>query len=188
MRRQADVPVPPPEEQQQLMQFIQKQAKLLEQARAIEAQQRAAAAKVWIPSLVIENVQGTHAARVPPLQQPALAREEDMWRTPRSCSLAERGYRGRHAMHRLQEQQPAQPEMVEIDQWIVDFAHLFRDTTGLDFDRHVELHNLGFDKIQVQGACKCKCAELAGKSLEVLASPEACLASLRCQQHVVIRV
>jgi hypothetical protein len=51
----------------------------------------------------------------------------------------------------LQEQQPAaQPEMVEIDQWIVDFAHLFRDSTGLDFDRHVELHNLGFDKIQVR--------------------------------------
>jgi hypothetical protein len=40
--------------------------------------------------------------------------------------------------------------MVEIDQWIVDFAHLFRDSTGLDFDRHVELHNLGFDKIQVR--------------------------------------
>jgi tetratricopeptide (TPR) repeat protein len=89
---EADVPPPPPEEQQQLVQFIQKQAKLLEQARAIEAQQRATAAKE---------------------QQPA-----------------------------------AQPEMVEIDQWIVDFAHLFRDSTGLDFDRHVELHNLGFDKIQ----------------------------------------
>jgi hypothetical protein len=40
------VPPPPPEEQQQLVQFIQKQAKLLEQARAIEAQQRATAAKV----------------------------------------------------------------------------------------------------------------------------------------------
>lgn len=40
------MPAPPPEEQQQLMQFIQKQTKLLEQARAIEAQQRAAAAKV----------------------------------------------------------------------------------------------------------------------------------------------
>ncbi len=40
--------------------------------------------------------------------------------------------------------------MVEIDQWIVDFAHLFRDSTGLDFDRHVELHNLGWDKIQAR--------------------------------------
>ena len=40
------MPPPPPEEQQQLVQFIQKQAKLLEQARAIEAQQRATAAKV----------------------------------------------------------------------------------------------------------------------------------------------
>jgi chemotaxis protein histidine kinase CheA len=38
--------------------------------------------------------------------------------------------------------------VVEIDQWIVDFAHLFRDSTGIDFDRHVELHNLGWDKIQ----------------------------------------
>ena len=47
---QADVPPPPPEEQQQLVQFIQKQAKLLEQARAIEAQQRATAAKVIFTS------------------------------------------------------------------------------------------------------------------------------------------
>lgn len=43
---QADVPQPPLEEQQQLMQLIQKQARLLEQARALEAQQRAATAKV----------------------------------------------------------------------------------------------------------------------------------------------
>jgi hypothetical protein len=50
MRAQADVPPPPPEEQQQLVQFIQKQAKLLEQARAIEAQQRATAAKVSLPT------------------------------------------------------------------------------------------------------------------------------------------
>jgi hypothetical protein len=48
MHAQADVPPPPPEEQQALVQFIQKQAKLMEQARAIEAQQRATAAKVPI--------------------------------------------------------------------------------------------------------------------------------------------
>ena len=43
-------------------------------------------------------------------------------------------------------------ETVEIDQWIVDFAHLFRDLAGLDFDRHVELNNMGWDKIQVRAA------------------------------------
>lgn len=40
------MPAPPVEEQQQLMRLIQNQAKLLEQARALEAQRASAAAKV----------------------------------------------------------------------------------------------------------------------------------------------
>mmetsp|Transcript_14445 Transcript_14445/g.43688 ORF Transcript_14445/g.43688 Transcript_14445/m.43688 type:complete len:721 (-) Transcript_14445:878-3040(-) len=52
----------------------------------------------------------------------------------------------------LQQQQggPQQQDggVIEIDQWIVDFAHLFRDSTGVEFDKHIELNNLGWDKIQ----------------------------------------
>lgn len=39
-------------------------------------------------------------------------------------------------------------EVYEIDEWLVDFANLFREITGVDSDRHVELHNLGWDKTQ----------------------------------------
>ena len=39
--------------------------------------------------------------------------------------------------------------MIEIDQWIVDFAHLFRDSTGIEFEKNIELNNLAWDKIQV---------------------------------------
>ncbi len=44
---------------------------------------------------------------------------------------------------------PQDAGVMEIDQWVVDFAHLFRDSTGVEFDKHVELSNLGWDKIQV---------------------------------------
>jgi hypothetical protein len=83
-----------------------------------------------------------------------------------------------------QEQQPAaQPEMVEIDQWIVDFAHLFRDSTGLDFDRHVELHNLGFDKIQVRALRALPCdkpSSYACNRLQVLDIRHRVLAASGC--------
>eukprot|EP00210_Caulerpa_lentillifera_P005134 g4906.t1 len=36
----------------------------------------------------------------------------------------------------------------EIDDWLVDFANLFRERTGIDPDRHVDMHNLGVEKCQ----------------------------------------
>lgn len=36
----------------------------------------------------------------------------------------------------------------EVDDWLVDFANLFRERTGIDPDRHVDLHNLGVEKCQ----------------------------------------
>jgi hypothetical protein len=34
---------------------------------------------------------------------------------------------------------------VAIDDWLIDFANLFRDTSGLDADRHIDFHNSGWD-------------------------------------------
>jgi hypothetical protein len=34
---------------------------------------------------------------------------------------------------------------VTIDDWLIDFANLFRDTSGLDADRHIDFHNAGWD-------------------------------------------
>eukprot|EP00210_Caulerpa_lentillifera_P004482 g4276.t1 len=36
----------------------------------------------------------------------------------------------------------------EIDDWLVEFANLFRERTGIDPDRHVDMHNLGVEKCQ----------------------------------------
>lgn len=36
-------------------------------------------------------------------------------------------------------------EVVEIDEWLVDFANLFREMSGIDPDRHIDFHNEGWD-------------------------------------------
>ena len=36
-----------------------------------------------------------------------------------------------------QQAQTSSGEIIEIDDWLVDFVHLFRDTTGIDADRSV---------------------------------------------------
>eukprot|EP00803_Ostreobium_quekettii_P008486 evm.model.scf_2126.1 EVM.evm.TU.scf_2126.1 scf_2126:13698-15628(-) len=36
----------------------------------------------------------------------------------------------------------------EIDDWLLDFANLFRESLGIEPDRHVEMHNIGVEKCQ----------------------------------------
>ena len=44
-----------------------------------------------------------------------------------------------------------QPEgQFEPDQWLIDFASLFRDHLGVEPDRHLDLLSLGWDKLQVR--------------------------------------
>lgn len=42
----------------------------------------------------------------------------------------------------------AAPEAVEMDQWLVDFAGLFREVLGIDTDKHLDLSQIGWDKLQ----------------------------------------
>lgn len=44
------------------------------------------------------------------------------------------------------EQQPQ--ETYEIEQWLVDFANLFRDALGVEPDKHLDLTNFGWEKLQ----------------------------------------
>ena len=50
-------------------------------------------------------------------------------------------------MQSSQEQQQPQ-EVYEIEQWLVDFANLFRDQLGVEPDRHLDLTNFGWEKLQ----------------------------------------
>lgn len=45
----------------------------------------------------------------------------------------------------------------EIDDWLVDFAHLFRENLGIDPERHVDMHTLGVEKCQkaLEAAIHC---------------------------------
>jgi hypothetical protein len=42
-------------------------------------------------------------------------------------------------------------EVVEIDDWLIDFANLFRDVSGVDAERHVEIQNEGWAGPGVSG-------------------------------------
>lgn len=86
-----------------------------------------------------------------PPDEEIAAMQEMMMRQAAAMEKHSRGrQRAQQEAQAAQQAQQAKEEggVIEIDQWIVDFAHVFRDTTGLEFDRHVELSNLGWDKIQ----------------------------------------
>ena len=51
------------------------------------------------------------------------------------------------SVQEAQEQQQQQ-EPYEIEQWLVEFANLFRDQLGVEPDRHLDLQNLGWEKLQ----------------------------------------
>lgn len=46
--------------------------------------------------------------------------------------------------------QQQQQETFEIDQWIVDFAQLFREQLGVDPDKHLDLTNIAWEKLQAR--------------------------------------
>ncbi|GLC33808.1 hypothetical protein PLESTM_000121800 [Pleodorina starrii] len=42
---------------------------------------------------------------------------------------------------------PQPSEEIHLDSWLVDFAQLFIQQTGLEPDKHVDLHNMGWDSV-----------------------------------------
>jgi hypothetical protein len=40
-------------------------------------------------------------------------------------------------------------EAFEIDQWILDFANLFREQLNIEPDKHLDLTNMGWERLQV---------------------------------------
>jgi hypothetical protein len=55
-----------------------------------------------------------------------------------------------HALGVLQwcNQEPEPQEDVALDNWLLDFAAVFRETSGIDPERHFELQQLGWEKVQ----------------------------------------
>ena len=49
----------------------------------------------------------------------------------------------------------SQQETFEVDQWILDFAHLFRESLNIEPDRHLDLSNMGWDRLQARPLHQC---------------------------------
>ena len=77
---------------------------------------------------------------------------------------------------------------------MVDFAHLFRDSTGVEFDKHAELSNLGWDKIQVRPLARSPRAgpwppfswRAASNGCLQACAPRAADCSPDCAQNIVL--
>lgn len=62
-----------------------------------------------------------------------------------SQKASERARKGKANDKKLEN---VEDSVFEIDDWLIDFANLFRERTGIDPDRHVDMHNLGVEKCQ----------------------------------------
>ena len=63
-------------------------------------------------------------------------------------------------------------EVVEFDDWLLDFAELFREHLGIDADGHVDLHNEGLEK--------CNAALEEAVSFHFNCSPESVQSAPAC--------
>ncbi len=46
-----------------------------------------------------------------------------------------------------EEQPPQQQEEYLVDQWVLDFANIFRDYTSVDPQQPLDIQSMGFDKL-----------------------------------------
>lgn len=51
-------------------------------------------------------------------------------------------------------------EAFEIDQWILDFANLFREQLNIEPDKHLDLTNMGWERLQVIGVPPARCVTM----------------------------
>lgn len=91
-------------------------------------------------------------AALPPLKvtvQP-VASEADVPKVPEEEELERQALvaaqqRAAQAKATARKEEQGGNDVYEIDEWLIDFANLFRDMTGIDPDRHVDFHNLGWE-------------------------------------------
>ncbi|KAL3157883.1 hypothetical protein ABBQ32_012294 [Trebouxia sp. C0010 RCD-2024] len=93
-----------------------------------------------IPPLRIHATRAKSEADVPP---PPVDEENQFQQI-----IAARKYIAEQALkQQTKKDEPQEPqEQYAVDQWILDFANLFREQTGVDPDKHLDLQTLGWDK------------------------------------------
>ena len=62
-------------------------------------------------------------------------------------------------MARMQEvaaaAEPAPAEHYELDQWLLDFANLFREVLNVEPERHLDLTQIGWERLQARSCPSC---------------------------------
>ena len=48
--------------------------------------------------------------------------------------------------------EPAPAEHYELDQWLLDFANLFREVLNVEPERHLDLTQIGWERLQARPA------------------------------------
>ena len=46
--------------------------------------------------------------------------------------------------------EPAPAEHYELDQWLLDFANLFREVLNVEPERHLDLTQIGWERLQAR--------------------------------------
>ena len=51
--------------------------------------------------------------------------------------------------------EPAPAEHYELDQWLLDFANLFREVLNVEPERHLDLTQIGWERLQARPCSSC---------------------------------
>lgn len=97
------------------------------------------------------------AALMPPLRIQVIkaASEDDVPKPPELETLQVERIRAAVKAHMQQQQQQMEQQtkkeegdqqVYEVEEWLVDFANLFREQLNIDPERHLDLHALGYEK------------------------------------------
>lgn len=104
-----------------------------------------------LPPVRISLVKAASEADVPQPPEEEVRERHQQLATRRALAEA------RAARAKAEAKKEGEEAVYEIDDWLVDFANLFRENLGIDPERHVDMHNLGVEKCQkaLEAAIHC---------------------------------
>lgn len=130
---------------------------VVEHSDRLQAQHGGPKLPNMIPPLRIQATRAKSEADVP--APPAEEESQFQQITAARKYIAEQALKQQAKKDDPTAEQPA--EQYAVDQWILDFANLFREQTGVDPDKHLDLQTLGWDKCTaaMEEAISCEKAE-----------------------------
>lgn len=102
-----------------------------------------------IPPIRVQVVPADSKSDVPPIPLEEMQEAQRILQQQyQQLAAAQQAAQQQQALQQPKQQaQTSSGEIIEIDDWLVDFVHLFRDTTGIDADRHIDYTNEGLNNL-----------------------------------------